>query len=352
MRELKEVFDMVTNQTEPDLDSWQQQESKQRRAAHNRKVGALVVAAAIVLIGAVFILIDRGADEADLTRTPGTNGVGTIQVDHTPPEGPQLVDSEGRVVEQLAGTSPSSRGLNLSPDGSTIAFMHVGDLSVVQRDGTELRVLVHDATDGDGGDAMKATSWSPDGTHIAFASDGQLFTVALDGSDLTQVTTEGGYYPEWSPDGSTLLYWNGSSTGEDGGPADSEIFTIPVGGGTPTQLTDNDVSNIEPTWSPDGARIAYWEGGQLWTMRADGSHQRHIYSDEGGVWAPAWSPDGKRIAYIAYVGNLPPAGVPILELRVLDLRSGKVTKTGAEVLTDDSGPQWVTNDAILVNRWD
>lgn len=49
MTELKEVFEMTTKQMEPDQDSWNQQERRQRRTARNRKVGALVVAAAIGL---------------------------------------------------------------------------------------------------------------------------------------------------------------------------------------------------------------------------------------------------------------------------------------------------------------
>jgi len=47
MPELKEVFEMVTNQTEPDLDSWKQQDERQRRTARNRKLGVFALAAAI-----------------------------------------------------------------------------------------------------------------------------------------------------------------------------------------------------------------------------------------------------------------------------------------------------------------
>ena len=48
MPELKEVFEMVTKQTEPDLDAWQEQEQRQRRAARNRKVSALAPVAAVL----------------------------------------------------------------------------------------------------------------------------------------------------------------------------------------------------------------------------------------------------------------------------------------------------------------
>jgi hypothetical protein len=59
MAELKEVFEMVTKQTEPDQDSWSQQERRQRRTARNRKVGAFVVAAAIGLAAVGLFLATR-----------------------------------------------------------------------------------------------------------------------------------------------------------------------------------------------------------------------------------------------------------------------------------------------------
>jgi hypothetical protein len=63
MPELREVFEMVTKQTEPDVDAWREQEQRQRRTSRNRKWGALVAAAAIS-IAVVFVatrLADGGA---------------------------------------------------------------------------------------------------------------------------------------------------------------------------------------------------------------------------------------------------------------------------------------------------
>jgi hypothetical protein len=64
MAELKEVFEMTTKQMEPDQNSWNQQERRQRRTARNRKVGALVVAAAIGLAAVVLILELRPRENA------------------------------------------------------------------------------------------------------------------------------------------------------------------------------------------------------------------------------------------------------------------------------------------------
>ena len=47
---------MVTKQTEPDLDSWRKQEDLQRRAARNRRIGAIGLVAALVVGLVVFAL--------------------------------------------------------------------------------------------------------------------------------------------------------------------------------------------------------------------------------------------------------------------------------------------------------
>jgi len=70
MPELKEVFDMVTNQTEPDLDSWKQQDERQRRTARNRKLGVFALAAAIAVVAVVMML---GAEHGRRSTTVGTD---------------------------------------------------------------------------------------------------------------------------------------------------------------------------------------------------------------------------------------------------------------------------------------
>ena len=53
MAEVREVFEMVTKQTEPDLDAWREQELRQRRTTRNRRWGALALAAAIGIVGVI-----------------------------------------------------------------------------------------------------------------------------------------------------------------------------------------------------------------------------------------------------------------------------------------------------------
>jgi len=69
MAELKEVFEMATKQMEPDQDSWNQQERRQRRTARNRKIGAIAVAAVIGLAAVVLILETRPGKDVTAPAT-------------------------------------------------------------------------------------------------------------------------------------------------------------------------------------------------------------------------------------------------------------------------------------------
>ena len=50
-----------------------------------------------------------------------------------------------------------------------------------------------------------------------------------------------------------------------------------------------------PQWSPDGSRLAVLRGGQLWTMKSDGSGKRRLTTRSAA--GPSWSPDGAWIAF-------------------------------------------------------
>ena len=64
--------------------------------------------------------------------------------------------------------------------------------------------------------------------------------------------------------------------------------------------------NTDPSWSPDGARIAYVSTGtarreeasdqELYVMRADGSGKRRLTRNRIPEWNPTWAPDARRIA--------------------------------------------------------
>jgi hypothetical protein len=78
MAEMSEVFEMTTKQMEPDQDSWNQQERRQRKTARNRKLGAFAVAAAISLSAVALFLGTRPGGNA---ITPGGEASAVNQAD-------------------------------------------------------------------------------------------------------------------------------------------------------------------------------------------------------------------------------------------------------------------------------
>jgi Tol biopolymer transport system component len=88
---------------------------------------------------------------------------------------------------------------------------------------------------------------------------------------------------------------------------DAEVYTMDQSGGTQRRLTHRLGLETDPTWSPDGSRIAWTRGpdglggtNQLWLMNADGTSKDRIYLDRafrGDVSDPTWSPDGERLVF-------------------------------------------------------
>ncbi|MEU6219353.1 hypothetical protein ABZ845_17820 [Streptomyces sp. NPDC047022] len=88
-----------------------------------------------------------------------------------------------------------------------------------------------------------------------------------------------------------------------------DLYAISSSGGAPVKLTHTPtVSDVMPSWSPDGKRVAfvrYGSGGAIdgiWTMTSAGGGLKAVPGTKGAS-DPAWSPDGKRIAYAKPVGT-------------------------------------------------
>ena len=86
-------------------------------------------------------------------------------------------------------------------------------------------------------------------------------------------------------------------TAEAGGAR--QLFTLPLRGGSATQVTASEKAVSEPAWSPDGRRLAYIRDEELWVVEADGSRSTRVVAKPGGARQPHWSPDGKRLAFVS-----------------------------------------------------
>ena len=144
---------------------------------------------------------------------------------------------------------------------------------------------------------------SPDGRRVAFSDStepggSRIYTMPLGGGTPKQITQDApSYWHSWSPDGRTLAF-----TGERSSAFD--IYTVPAKGGAPKQLTHNAGFNDGPDYSPDGRWIYFnsTRSGhmQIWRMHLDGSATEQVIHDATEDWFPHPSPDGKSIVYLAY----------------------------------------------------
>lgn len=80
-----------------------------------------------------------------------------------------------------------------------------------------------------------------------------------------------------------------------------DIYTMPIGGGTPTRIAEGLAFEHQPRFSPDGRRIAFTSdrggGDNIWVMNVDGGDKRQVTKEDFRLLnQPTWSPDGRFIA--------------------------------------------------------
>ncbi|MDQ2975710.1 MAG: S9 family peptidase [Acidobacteriota bacterium] len=129
---------------------------------------------------------------------------------------------------------------------------------------------------------------------VAIAQENRRFTVE-DNLKMRRVSD-----PRVSPDGRSVAFTIGD-VNLDGNRVVNQIYVISIAGGAAKQLTTGDKSASSPRWSPDGKKLAYVTGSQLWVMNDDGSGKEQVTKISTGAAAPVWSPDGKWIAFTSDV---------------------------------------------------
>jgi TolB protein len=163
-----------------------------------------------------------------------------------------------------------------------------------------------------------------------------------------------GYDPAISPNGTWVAY---SAIPRFGRLEKSEIFKINVKTRKVTQITHNKRYDGNPTWSPDGTRIAFESGTfqlrdihtDIFAKRADdkGKALNLTKTPNEDEFAPAWSPDGKEIAFQIDGGGLsesPPSDIFVQNLNTGQRRN--LTNDGAE--RNDSDPNWSPDGSRIV----
>jgi Tol biopolymer transport system component/DNA-binding winged helix-turn-helix (wHTH) protein len=218
-----------------------------------------------------------------------------------------LVPSLGgqeRILRKMAGC----RGLSASPDGPTLVYadgspgrpsalfrMSLNDLQPHQ--------LTFPASSlvGD-----QDPVFSPDGKSVGFIriigeATADIYTVPVSGGTPRQMTFDKTFVNgmTWTADASKIVF----SSSRDGG---QSLWVVPLAGGNPTRLALGGAAASHPAISRNGDRLAYRQGmihPNLWTIEISNSRAKSqsraqpFFSSSAYNNGPQFSPDGAMVAF-------------------------------------------------------
>jgi len=199
---------------------------------------------------------------------------------------------------------------SLSPDRKEIAFVSGGDIWSVPSEGGAARLLVsHPANES-------RPMFSPDGRYLAFGSNrtggGDIYLLEIETGSLRRLTFDDAndQIDAWSRDGKWLYFFSNSR--DIGGMND--IYRIPVGGGTPMQVSaDRYTNEYGATPLADGSIIfaargnsinQWWRRGrshldesELWQKNGD-TYQQLTQRGAKQLW-PMATADGSKVYFVS-----------------------------------------------------
>ena len=184
----------------------------------------------------------------------------------------------------------------VSRDGELIAFGLSFDrpyrkhLAVARSNGSDLRYYPEI-------ESPSSLCWSYDKSKLLLNAavrhqpHGELLIFWMD-SKATEEVEAGGYATSqcWSPDDTQVVYGVGDSI---------RIYDLRK------KKWREIAKGQDPTWSPDGNWIAFYQNDAYYAIRPSGADRRELFKRKDartGLW---WSPDNSIVAYIALGGKLP-----------------------------------------------
>ncbi len=225
-----------------------------------------------------------------------------------------------------------------SPDGKSIAFVQTRDtfhqyICLVPALGGEIKRLTHDRR------KVFGLDWTPDGEHLIVGGgpqgDSQLwrYTLADSSMKLLPTTTEIATSPHVSSSGNRLVFEQLT--------ADINIyrFTLPEKSAIDEALIpliESTRSDYLPQYSPDGSMLLFVSARsgtrELWLSDTDGQNPRQLTRFNGPpLAAPLWSPDGQQVVVSALIDDYFNIQlINIEESRYRSLQSADVHQFGVE----------------------
>jgi Tol biopolymer transport system component len=203
-------------------------------------------------------------------------------------------------------------------------------------------------------------TWTPDGTRLLYSDDDKYYMTDSNGSDPQPVDT-GCADPcvrdsqfEFSNDGTKLVFIR-ESNGADGYAAPAVIATMDLATGRVVELRSSGwEGTAAPDWSPDGSRVLFFRYGEgdsngpvaprlsaVWLVDANGQNLQQVSPTDLAAEYPEWSPDGARILFESPDGDK------------RDLYTIRPDGTDVRRLTTDgvsASASWVADGRILFAR--
>jgi hypothetical protein len=303
MPSVAELLEREAQTVDLERDHFERLARRRDRKKRNKRIAARVLAIIVAIVSFAALIgafrnVERPANEPSPSpKPPGIfsevggwiaygNRWGIWAMDPSHPRAP-----ESRVRLSPIGGIP----LEWSSEGSKLLILRTrrvphqaflaGNLFVLNADGTETRLTEGDAWIGRG-------SFSPDGSKVVYATDRGIVVVDIAGGGPQALLTGRGLVaPTVSPDGSRIAYF---SWGESG----AHLRVINADG-SGSRVLSHDVfeetgHTLGLVWSPDGTRLAIDYGGDIYTIKSNGSDLTLVIPQGGN---PNWSPDGSHIAY-------------------------------------------------------
>lgn len=154
----------------------------------------------------------------------------------------------------------------------------------------------------DPGTRARSPAYAPGGGRLAYAvvrsgTGGIAVVDRAGGPPRLVVEGDGLYdYPSWSPDGAQIAYAH-----SPGFLGSWNLYVVDVASGATRQLTSTTHQDWYPAWSPDGSRIAFTSDrdgdSAIWWVGRDGGAPEKVVDSPAADEEPVWSPDGRRLVF-------------------------------------------------------